>query len=128
MTNHRDRSTSELRAALRYDLQRNWILLLRGINDVAAKTCQTFVSDRRRVDRRRQIVCTRNVKISNRQLGQERIWPTPIRSVRNRAQGATGEPRTAAFVACDWSPAAGTKAFPARVDAAADRSGARDHD
>src|SRR5688572_12963830 len=112
MTNHRDRSTSEFRAALRYDLQRNWILLLGGIHDVAAKACQTFVSDRRRVDCRRQIVCTRNVKISDRQLGQERFWTTPIRSVGNRAQRATGEPRTAAFVACNWSPAAGTKAFP----------------
>src|SRR5688572_30051428 len=112
MTNHRDSSTSEFGPAVSYDLQRDRILSLCGINDVAAEYCQTFVGDRRRVDRRRQIVGTRNVKISDRQLRQHSVWTTPVRSIRNRAQCATREPRAAAFVAGNRSPTPGAETFP----------------
>src|SRR5262249_14991393 len=69
MANHRYRRLSKLCAAISNNLQRHRIVVLRRIYHVPAKTRQTFVSDRRRIDRSGQIVWTGNMKIRTRELG-----------------------------------------------------------
>ena len=69
ISNHCDSRKAEFSATVRNNLERHRVVSLGCINDVSAETCQTLISNCRRVDRCGQIVWTGNVKIRTGELG-----------------------------------------------------------
>jgi hypothetical protein len=125
-TYYRDGSNSQFGARFGQNSCGNLILSFCGLGNASGKSGDSFIRNGWSVDRRREVIWGRNMKISNCRLSKTGLRATAIRSPGNCAKRFASDPRSSAFISDKWSPTSCTDLFASAVGPAADRTGASD--
>jgi len=119
---------TELAAGIVQDFHGNLITVPRRFNHIAGETRNAAVVHTRGVDRTDQIFNARCTKILGGSFAELCRLAAAVRRFRNAVESFAGDTAAAAFVPCNWSPAAGNIRFAFVVNPDTDRSGPGYHD